>query len=132
MVVADRSREQDPGAATCQATRTLGRERALAMVGLKWIQTDGHRGRSEIASYSSLRQSMRAACSRPASSSGANPIGMMAFEGNARLVQFPCSRSSFLGTASCMKRLLGCLSGKRLARGEEFCGLRSDARTIDL
>jgi hypothetical protein len=34
VVVADRSREQDPGAATCQATRTLGRERALAMVEL--------------------------------------------------------------------------------------------------
>jgi hypothetical protein len=36
--------------------------------GAKGIRTDGHRGRSEISSYSSLRQSMLAACSRPAPS----------------------------------------------------------------
>ena len=32
------------------------------------IRTDGHRGRTEIASYSSPHQSMRAGCSRPAPS----------------------------------------------------------------
>ena len=30
--------------------------------GAEGIRTDGHRGRGEISSYSSLRQSMRAAC----------------------------------------------------------------------
>jgi hypothetical protein len=36
--------------------------------GAEGIRTDGHRGHREIASYFSLRQSVRAACSRPASS----------------------------------------------------------------
>jgi hypothetical protein len=39
--------------------------KCLIRGGAEGIRTDGHRGRSEISSYSSLRQSMRPACSRP-------------------------------------------------------------------
>jgi hypothetical protein len=50
-------------------SRPYGSERGAFSNGrLYRDRTDGHRGRSEIASYSSLHQSMRAACSRPAPS----------------------------------------------------------------
>jgi hypothetical protein len=46
--------------------------------GAEGIRTDGHRERSEISSYSSLRQSIRAACSRLAPSIAIDALASVA------------------------------------------------------